>query len=35
MPEEKKVTKPSKPYQLLGEMLAPKPKKEEKEKTSK
>jgi len=35
MPEEKEETKPAKPYELLGQMLTPKPKKEEKEKPSK
>lgn len=32
MSTEKKEPKPSKPYELLGQMLAPKPKKEEKSK---
>lgn len=35
MSKEKKEPKPAKPYELLGQMLTPKPKKEEKEKTSK
>jgi len=35
MPEEKKEPKPAKPYELLGQMLAPKPKKEEEKKPSK
>jgi len=35
MPEEKKEVKPSKPYELLREMLEPKPKKKEQEKPSK